>query len=116
RRTTAPSSRTQWCAAHRTRQAHAFSSPRPDEFSILIEFHDSRVARRRASSAVSIGDEDVAVRSDRSLGRLVEFIEIRSGNTRLAERHQESSVRAELQTCCPFPRAEPLSATHTLPS
>src|SRR5207249_10329430 len=34
--------------------------------------------------------------------RLVDFIEIRSGNTRLAARHQESTVRAELQDLLPF--------------
>ena len=83
-------------------RSHAFSSPRLDELSIFIEFHDSGVARRSASSAVSISDEDVAVRRDRNFGRLVEFIEIRSGNTRLAERHQESTVRAELQDLLPF--------------
>ena len=83
-------------------RSHAFSSPRLDELSIFIEFHDSGVARRSASSAVSISDEDVAVRSDRNFGRLVEFIEIRSGNTRLAQRRQETSVRAELQDLLPF--------------
>ena len=46
---------------------------------------------------MSVRNEDVAVRSDCDFGRLIELVEARSGNARLAERHQELSFRTELQ-------------------
>src|SRR5262249_27449925 len=77
-------------------RAHAFPAPRLDELSVLVELHDSGIAGCRPSSAVSIRDENVAVGSNRDIGRSIELVEAGSRNTGLAEFHQEFSFRAEL--------------------
>ena len=78
-------------------RSHAFTAPGLDELSILVELHDASVASGCTATAVSVRNEDVAVRSDCDFGRLIELVEARSGNARLAERHQELSFRTELQ-------------------
>src|ERR1700674_4275135 len=42
--------------------AHAFCAPRLDEFSVLVQLHDSRVADGRAATGVPVANENVAVR------------------------------------------------------
>src|SRR5881409_963489 len=46
---------------------------------------------------MSLGDENVAVRRDNHIRRLVEQTWIGAGNARLAERHQQLSIRTELE-------------------
>src|SRR5262249_34767784 len=48
----------------------AFSAPRLDELSILIELEDARISV--CTGRVSLRHEDIAIRSDRDIVRLVE--------------------------------------------
>src|SRR5262249_21337843 len=79
-----------------------FLSPRLDEFPVLREFHDPRVGR----ATVSVADVNVAVRCDGDVGRSIEGVRAVSGNARCAQRHQDLSVRTELEdllapsVCC----------------
>ena len=68
-------------------------SPRLDELPVFRELHDARVRL----AAVAVGDEDVAVRSDQDVGRLIERIGTVAGDSRLAQRHQDLAIGAELE-------------------
>src|SRR5439155_6207844 len=47
--------------------------------------------------AMAIGDEDFALRRDQDIGRLIERVRTVASDSRFAERHQELSIRAELE-------------------
>jgi hypothetical protein len=46
---------------------------------------------------VSVPDEDIAIRRDQDSGRLIECVRAISGDSSLAERHQDLAVRTELE-------------------
>ena len=71
---------------------HTFSSPKFDELSGFVEFHDAGVPCCRCTTAVSVGDIDVSTWGNGNLGRLIERIDVRSSHACLAERHQEFPV------------------------
>src|SRR5689334_16010769 len=54
--------------------------------------------------AVAVGHEDVAVRSDDDVGRLIEEVRPRSADARLAKRHQHLALWAELEYLVPLAR------------
>src|SRR5258708_27958803 len=67
------------------------AAPGRDEFSVRRIFDDAVVS----VLAMAIGDVDVAVWRHQNVGGTVELVVAVAGNTRLAERHQHASVRAE---------------------
>src|SRR5437660_11007483 len=71
--------------------AGSLRSPRLEELAVLRELQDARVR-----AAVPFGDEDIAVRCDEHVVRLIE--EAGRGRTAArAKRHQELPVRTELE-------------------
>ncbi len=72
-------------------------APGLDELPVLRELHDAVVR------AMAVGDEDVAIGSRRDAGRGIEMALVVTGDARLAERHQQLSVRAELAHDVPGP-------------
>ena len=77
----------------------ALLAPGLDELAVLGELHDARVG----VAAVSVGDEDVAVRRDDDGGRRVEVSGPLPGDAGLAERQQQLAVGAELEHLWPLP-------------
>src|SRR5262249_40389684 len=71
----------------------ALLAPGLDELAGLVELDDAGVG----VAAVTVGNEDVAVRRHQRRGGRVEFIRGAAGNARLAERQQHLAVRAELE-------------------
>src|SRR5262245_26152927 len=71
----------------------AFPAPRLDEFPVLGKLHDARIG----VSAMTIGDENVAVRRGHYVARTIEGVGPVTSNPRLAERHQHLSFRAEFE-------------------
>src|SRR5215210_397176 len=76
-------------------------APGLDEFAVLGKFHDAGVG----TAAVSLGDENVAVRSGHNRGRRIELVRTASCHAGLAERHQELAVGTELQHLLAFAAA-----------
>src|SRR5439155_15103959 len=76
--------------------AGSFRPPRLDQLSALREFQDTRVG-----AAMAFGDEDVSVRRDEHVVRLVEESRRRGAAAR-AERHQERAVWTELENLVPL--------------
>src|SRR5258708_10878483 len=70
-----------------------FLSPRLDKLTIFRKLHNPRVR----ISAMSVADEDVAIRSDGHRRRPIESILGGAGHSRLAQRHQDLSVRTKLE-------------------
>src|SRR5262249_18441425 len=67
-------------------------TPRLDELAVLIELHNSRVG----ISAVSVSNEDIAVRSGDHIRRLVECILAVTGDAGFSEREEDLALRTEL--------------------
>ena len=79
-------------------------APRLDELAVLRDLRDARdgVGRGvRVLAAVSLRDEDVAVRGDDDVVRLGERVGRIAGHARLADRHQDLALRAELDHLMP---------------
>src|SRR6266853_3478487 len=70
-----------------------FLSPRLDKLPVFRQLHDPRVR----ISAMSVADENVAVRSDGHRRRPIESVRTVASHSRLAKRHQHLSIRAELE-------------------
>src|SRR5437867_10650233 len=68
-------------------------SPGFDELAILRKLHNTSVR----ISSMSVPNEDVAIRRDQDSGGLIECIRAGSGNSSLAERHQELALRTKLE-------------------
>src|SRR5580700_1659500 len=79
--------------------ARALAPPGLDEFPVLVELHDSCIR----VSAMPVGDEDVAVGCDDDGGRRIEGIGGLARHAGLAERHQNLSIRTELENLMPLP-------------
>ena len=77
--------------------AHAFLSPSLDEFPVLIELHDSGVVCSRATPVVSVANENIAVWSDRDIGRGIELVQTRSSDSLSAECQQHLPILIELE-------------------
>src|SRR5215467_13464771 len=71
----------------------SFLPPGFEEPPVLREFHDSRVR----IPAMSVGDENVAVGSDRNGGRPIESIFAIAGDSSSAQRQQNLSIGAEFE-------------------
>ena len=69
--------------------AGAFLAPGLDELAVLGELHDARVG----VAAMSVGDEDVAVRRGHDGGRRVELVRAAARDAGLAERQQQPCRR-----------------------
>src|SRR6266403_851807 len=83
----------------------ALLSPGLDELAVLVELDDTRIS----VSAMSIGDEDVAVRSNEHRRWRVEFVSTTAGDPGFAEREQHLAVRTELDNLMTFALlAEPI--------
>src|SRR5439155_1200645 len=72
----------------------AVLAPSLDELAVLGELDDTVVGR----PAVAVRDIDVAVRRDRDVARPVERVLAVARHARLADRHQDLAVRAELDS------------------
>src|SRR5258708_4523207 len=72
----------------------AVVAPGGEEFAVTRIFDDAVVGL----VAVAVGNKNIAVRSDHDVGRSVELVVAIAGDARLADRHQHSSVGAELQS------------------
>src|SRR5688500_16968774 len=72
--------------------ARARRAPGLDELARAVELHDARVRHL----AVTVGDEDVPVRRDDDSARRIECVVRGARNPRLAERHQDAAVGADL--------------------
>ena len=70
----------------------AFFPPSFDELSVLRELHDARVG----IAAVSVRHKNIAIRSDHDIRWLIKGVRTVSGDSRLAERHQDLPFGAEL--------------------
>src|SRR5262245_60509340 len=68
-------------------------SPRLDELAILREFQYTGVR----IAAMTIRDEDVAIRCHQHGRRLIERVRTVSGDSSFAKRHQDLAVRTELE-------------------
>src|ERR1700704_101170 len=68
-------------------------SPRFDEFPVFRKLHDPRVR----IAAMPVADEDVAIRSDGHGRRPIKSVWSIAGDSRLTERHQDLSIRVELE-------------------
>src|SRR5438309_3938201 len=68
-------------------------TPRLDKFPVFGEFHNAPVAL----GIMSVADENIAVRRNHDVGRSVEHIRPLAGDASLSERHQDFSIRAELE-------------------
>src|SRR5690242_538788 len=79
----------------------ALFAPGLDELPLLGEFHDTR----GAIAAVSVGDKDVAVRSDDDRGWCIELIRTTACDAGLAEPYQKLPFRTELQHLLAFATA-----------
>src|SRR5437773_11156817 len=79
--------------------ARAFASPLLDEPTVLGKLDDAVVP----AVAMAVGDEDVARgRRHDNIGRLIEEIRSRPGNTGLPERQQHLTLRVELEDLMPL--------------
>src|SRR5467141_4090453 len=67
--------------------------PRFDELPISRKLHDPRVR----IAAMPIADEDVAIRGNGHGGRPIKSVWSIAGDSRLTERHQDLSIRVELE-------------------
>src|SRR5262249_14735358 len=88
-------------------RAHSLLSPCQEEFTVLVELHDPRIAGARAAAGVSVADEDVAGGPDRDIGWRIELIQSRSSDSFLAECEQDLSVLSELEDLVPTIVGEP---------
>ena len=70
-------------------------SPGLEELAILGKFRNAIVTR--SWSGVPFGDEDVAIGSDRHIGRLIEQAGLGAGDSGLAQRHQNLAIGAEFE-------------------
>src|SRR6266699_2210878 len=68
-------------------------TPGLDEFPVFGEFPNAPVAL----GIMSVADENIAVRRNHDVGRSVEHIRPLAGDASLSERHQDFSIRAELE-------------------
>src|ERR1019366_3310031 len=80
---------------------HALFSPGHQKLPGLVELHNSGVAVRGSAAAVSVGDEDVPVRSDRNLRWRIELVQPRPSDTLLPERQQHLPVLIHLEDLLP---------------
>src|SRR5580704_6897333 len=71
----------------------AVVAPGGEEFAVARVFDDAVVGL----FAVTVGDEDIAVRRNHDVGRAVELVIAIAGNARLADRHQQAAIGTELQ-------------------
>src|ERR1700730_6671954 len=71
--------------------------PRFDKLPILRKLHDARVHWRVQGRVMSVRDKNVAVRCDRNSRRSIEGVWTVPGDSGLAERQQDFSVRTELK-------------------
>src|SRR5262249_50320384 len=76
----------------------SFLAPRLDEFSVLVELDDARVA----VAAVTVSHEYVAVRPDEYIGRPIEHLRAVPGDTSLAECHQDTPRRTDFEDLLPL--------------
>ena len=51
---------------------------------------------------MSVGDENIAIRRDDDIRRPIESVRAVAGDSCLAERHQDSSIRTELEDLVAF--------------
>src|SRR4051812_12471091 len=95
-------------------------SPRLDECPVLGKLHD---AIDGDVGDVTVGDEDVAVARDGDVARAAEDVGAAAGHASFAERHQQLSVRAELEylvapaafdLCIGHPDVAPAVDGHTM--
>src|SRR5262249_379269 len=71
--------------------AASLLAPGLDEFSVLGQFNDACIR----VTAMTVCDENRAVRRDQNGGWPIEWIRTITCNARLAQSHQKSSIRAE---------------------
>src|SRR5262245_48431480 len=71
---------------------HSLSPPKFDELSSLVEFHDAGIPCCGCTTAVSVCDVDISICANGNFGRLIERIDVSSGDACLTKRHQESPV------------------------
>src|ERR1700682_4192911 len=79
-------------------RAGSFLPPRLYEFSISRELHDAVVG----IAAVSIGNKNIAVRSDGHSGRHIECVRTIARDARLAESYQHFSSGSEFKNLLAF--------------
>src|SRR5678816_2876780 len=79
-------------------RARSFLAPLLDERAILRELHHAIVL----AVAMTVGDEDVAIRPDEDVRGLIEEVRTGATDTRLAERHQYFALRVELEDLVPL--------------
>ena len=77
-------------------------SPFHDKFSILRELHDARIDLRIRRGTVAVGHKQIAVGRHDESRRTVECVPSIAGDAGLAQRHQDFSVRAELEYLVPL--------------
>src|SRR5689334_9831437 len=76
----------------------SFPPPGFEEPSVAGELHDSRVG----IPAVSVGDENVAVRSNHNGRRAIEGILANTGDSSLAQSQQNLPIGAEFENLLPL--------------
>src|SRR5438552_401751 len=72
---------------------------RLDQFSVLVEMRDARIAESRR---MTFSDEKTAVGRDRHRGGLVEHVRASAFFSCLAERHQHFAIRRKLHHLIPL--------------
>src|ERR1051325_6872554 len=80
-------------------RCRALLAPGLEELSILVELHDAGVG----VAAMTIGDEDAAVRRHKYVRGSIERLRTIAGDTCGAECHQHASGRTELEDLLSFP-------------